>query len=139
MGAGVCDRWQTKNTCRPPEELYSKSSLCDNDLAQKGKGRKVSGRSRLRPSRAKAVSHKMSSVLTQRVNSNGQAGERTLTTKERLELSEDFFYFYTACLKETVPNKFSSKVHISIFTQLSRKEFNLTTGLILKKKMIGLR
>ena len=36
--------------------------------------------------------HKMSYVLTLRVSSNGQAGERTLNAKERSELPEDFFY-----------------------------------------------
>jgi len=36
--------------------------------------------------------HKMSSVLTLRVSSNGQAGERTLNAKERLKLSGDFYF-----------------------------------------------
>jgi hypothetical protein len=41
-----------------------------------------------------------------RVNSNGQAGERTLNAKERLELPENFFDHYLfRAQKETVPNK----------------------------------
>jgi len=64
VGAGACDRWQTKNACLRPEELYIRAFYATTIWPKKAKVEKCLEGPDFDQAGPKAMSHKMSSVLT---------------------------------------------------------------------------